>query len=276
MLTNTNILLQQEKKLYKARKERTFMHKRGVKELVVLICILFDTVCMKQAVDLYFTQKAWMSAIITVAMAFVLDVPPMLLGAVTKDRMIPPQEIKLQIIGLLSAFLLMYLCTFGLRFASMDEMFPVLSIQIAGHTAEQAEVGHTFGQYTMAFILAITPLGTSIVSFVLGMQDDPEEAYRHQLRLNRIELRQQINARKVEYAELSEDMEFDLNEYDKARYDIRRETIRDQADILKSDARKHLAEKLGGAEAVTELMEKPHQPRMENTSGHTNRLNLSA
>ena len=276
MLTNTNILLQQEKKLYKARKERTFMHKRGVKELVVLICILFDTVCMKQAVDLYFTQKAWMSAIITVAMAFVLDVPPMLLGAVTKDRKIPPQEKKLQIIGLLSAFLLMYLCTFGLRFASMDEMFPVLSIQIAGHTAEQAEVGHTFGQYTMAFILAITPLGTSIVSFVLGMQDAPEEAYRHQLRLNRIELRQQINARKVEYAELSEDMEFDLNEYDKARYDIRRETIRDQADILKSDARKHLAEKLGGAEAVTELMEKPHQPRMENTSGHTNRLNLSA
>ena len=276
MLTNTNILLQQEKKLYKARKERTFMHKRGVKELVVLICILFDTVCMKQAVDLYFTQKAWMSAIITVAMAFVLDVPPMLLGAVTKDRKIPPQEKKLQIIGLLSAFLLMYLCTFGLRFASMDEMFPVLSIQIAGHTAEQAEVGHTFGQYTMAFILAITPLGTSIVSFVLGMQDDPEEAYRHQLRLNRIELRQQINARKVEYAELSEDMEFDLNEYDKARYDSRRETIRDQADILKSDARKHLAEKLGGAEAVTELMEKPHQPRMENTSGHTNRLNLSA
>lgn len=276
MLTNTNILLQQEKKLYKARKERTFMHKRGVKELVVLICILFDTVCMKQAVDLYFTQKAWMSAIITVAMAFVLDVPPMLLGAVTKDRKIPPQEKKLQIIGLLSAFLLMYLCTFGLRFASMDEMFPVLSIQIAGHTAEQAEVGHTFGQYTMAFILAITPLGTSIVSFVLGMQDDPEEAYRHQLRLNRIELRQQINARKVEYTELSEDMEFDLNEYDKARYDIRRETIRDQADILKSDARKHLAEKLGGAEAVTELMEKPHQPRMENTSGHTNRLNLSA
>ena len=276
MLTNTNILLQQEKKLYKARKERTFMHKRGVKELVVLICILFDTVCMKQAVDLYFTQKAWMSAIITVAMAFVLDVPPMLLGAVTKDRKIPPQEKKLQIIGLLSAFLLMYLCTFGLRFASMDEMFPVLSIQIAGHTAEQAEVGHTFGQYTMAFILAITPLGTSIVSFVLGMQDDPEEAYRHQLRLNRIELRQQINARKVEYTELSEDMEFDLNEYDKARYDIRRETIRDQADILKSDARKHLAEKLGGAEAVTELMEKPHQPRLENTSGHTNRLNLSA
>ena len=276
MLTNTNILLQQEKKLYKARKERTFMHKRGVKELVVLICILFDTVCMKQAVDLYFTQKAWMSAIITVAMAFVLDVPPMLLGAVTKDRKIPPQEKKLQIIGLLSAFLLMYLCTFGLRFASMDEMFPVLSIQIAGHTAEQAEVGHTFGQYTMALILAITPLGTSIVSFVLGMQDDPEEAYRHQLRLNRIELRQQINARKVEYTELSEDMEFDLNEYDKARYDIRRETIRDQADILKSDARKHLAEKLGGAEAVTELMEKPHQPRMENTSGHTNRLNLSA
>ena len=276
MLTNTNILLQQEKKLYKARKERTFMHKRGVKELVVLSCILFDTVCMKQAVDLYFTQKAWMSAIITVAMAFVLDVPPMLLGAVTKDRKLPPQEKKLQIIGLLSAFLLMYLCTFGLRFASMDEMFPVLSIQIAGHTAEQAEVGHTFGQYTMAFILAITPLGTSIVSFVLGMQDDPEEAYRHQLRLNRIELRQQINARKVEYAELSEDMEFDLNEYDKARYDIRRETIRDQADILKSDARKHLAEKLGGAEAVTELMEKPHQPRMENTSGHTNRLNLSA
>ena len=276
MLTNTNILLQQEKKLHKVRKERTFMHKSGVKELVVLICILFDTVCMFQSVDLFFSQKVWLSVIITVGMAFVLDVPPMVLGAVTRDRRLSPQEKKLQSIGLLSAFLLMYLATFVLRFATMDEMFPAVSLQITGQVQEQTQTGHTVGQYIMSLILAITPLGTSIVSFVLGMQDDPEEAYRHQLRLNRIELRQQINARKVEYAELSEDMEFDLNEYDKARYDIRRETIRDQADILKSDARKHLAEKLGGAEAVTELMEKPHQPRMENTSGHTNRLNLSA
>lgn len=273
MLTNTNILLQQEKKLHKARKERTFMHKPGVKELVVLICILFDTVCMYQAVDLYFTQKAWLSAIITVAMAFVLDVPPMLLGAVTKDRKISPQDKKLQIIGLLSAFVLMYLCTFGLRFASMDEMFPVVSIQIAGQAAEQAEAGHTVGQYIMALILAITPLGTSIVSFVLGMQDDPDEAYRHQLRLNRIELRQRINDMKVNHAELSEDMKFDLNEYDEARYDIRLETIRDQADILESDARKLLSEKLGRAEAVTELMEKPRQGTVSNRS---NRLNLSA
>ena len=45
MLTNTNILLQLEKKLYKTRKERTFMHKSGVKELVVLLCIIFDAVC---------------------------------------------------------------------------------------------------------------------------------------------------------------------------------------------------------------------------------------
>lgn len=264
MLTNTDILLQQEKKLHKARKERTFMHKRGVKELIVLICMMFDTSCMLQSVDLFFSQKAWLSVIITVAMAFVLDVPPMLLGAVTKDRKISPQDKKLQIIGLLSAFVLMYLCTFGLRFACMDEMFPVVSIQIAGQAAEQAEAGHTTGQYIMALILAITPLGTSIVSFVLGMQDDPDEAYRHQLRLNRIELCQQINARKVEYAELSEDIDFDLNEYDEARYNIRLQTIRDQANILESDSRKLLTEKLGRAEAVTELMEKPRQPWQEN------------
>ena len=276
MLTNTNILLQQEKKLHKARKERTFMHKSGVKELVVLICILFDTVCMYQAVDLYFTQKAWLSAIITVAMAFVLDVPPMLLGAVTKDSKIPPQDKKLQMIGLLSAFVLMYLCTFGLRFASMDEMFPVVSVQIAGQAAEQADASHTTGQYVMALILAITPLGTSIVSFVLGMQDDPEEAYRHQLRLNRIELRQWINAMKVKETELGEDMKFDLDGYDEARYNIRQETIRDQADILRSDSRKLLSEKLGRAEAVSELMEKPHQPRQETASSRSNRLNLSA
>ena len=276
MLTNTNILKRQEKKLHRAIKERTFMHKRGVKELILVILVVCDTLCMYSAVDLYFTQKEWMSIIITIAMAFVLDVPPMLLGAVSNDRKIPPQEKKLQTIGLLSAFLLMYLCTFGLRFASMDEMFPVISLEIAGQAQEQTQAGHTFGQYIMALILAITPLGTSIVSFVLGMQDDPEETYRHQCRLNQIELQQQIDIMRVMYAELSEDMTFDLNEYDLERYDIRLKTIRDQADILKSDSRKHLTEKLARAEAVSELMEEPVQPRTEKTSSHINHLNKTA
>lgn len=276
MLTNTNILQRQEKKLHRAIQERTFMHKKGVKEVILAILVAFDTLCMHTAVDLYFTQKAWMSIIITLAMAFVLDVPPMLLGAVSRDRKIPPQEKKLQTIGLLSAFLLMYLCTFGLRFASMDEMFPVISLEIAGQAQEQIQTGHTFGQYLMALILAITPLGTSIVSFVLGMQDDPEEAQRHQLRLNRIELRQQIDIMRVMHAELREDMSFDLEKYDLERYNIRQATIRDQADILESDSRKHLTEKLARAEAVSKLMEEPEQPQMEKASGRINHLNLTA
>lgn len=276
MLTNTNILQRQEKKLHRVIKERTFMHKRGVKELILVILVAFDTLCMHTAVDLYFTQKAWMSIIITLAMAFVLDVPPMLLGAVSKDRKIHPQEKKLQTIGLLSAFLLMYLCTFALRFASMDEMFPVISLGIAGQAQEQIQTGHTFGQYLMALILAITPLGTSIVSFVLGMQDDPEEAKRHQLRLNQIELQQQIDVAKVMYAELLEDMSFDLNNYDLERYNILLETIRAHADILESDSRKFLTEKLARAEAVSKLMEEPAQPLPEKASGHINHLNLTA
>lgn len=276
MLTNTNILQRQEKKLHRAIQERTFMHKKGVKEVILAILVAFDTLCMHTAVDLYFTQKAWMSIIITLAMAFVLDVPPMLLGAVSRDRKIPPQEKKLQTVGLLSAFVLMYLCTFGLRFASMDEMFPVISLEIAGQAQEQTQAAHTFGQYLMALILAITPLGTSIVSFVLGMQDDPEEAQRHQLRLNRIELRQQIDIMRVMHAELREDMSFDLNAYDLERYNIRLETIRDQADILESDSRKHLTEKLAKAEAVSKLMEEPEQPQTEKASGHINHLNLTA
>lgn len=276
MLTNTNILQRQEKKLHRAIQERTFMHKKGVKEVILAILVAFDTLCMHTAVDLYFTQKAWMSIIITLAMAFVLDVPPMLLGAVSRDRKIPPQEKKLQTIGLLSAFLLMYLCTFGLRFASMDEMFPVISLEIAGQAQEQIQTGHTFGQYLMALILAITPLGTSIVSFVLGMQDDPEEAQRHQLRLNRIELRQQIDIMRVMHAELREDMSFDLEKYDLERYNIRQATIRDQADILESDSRKHLTEKLARAEAVSKLMEEPEQPQTGKASGHINHLNLTA
>lgn len=276
MLTNTNILQRQEKKLHRVIKERTFLHKKGVKELILVILIAFDTLCMHTATDLYFTQKAWMSVIITLAMAFVLDVPPMLLGAVSKDRKIPPQEKKLEIIGLLSAFLLMYLCTFALRFATMDEMFTTVTLEIAGQAAEQTQTGHTFGHYIMALILSIIPLGTSIVSFVLGMQDDPEEAQRHQLRLNRIELQQQIDIMRVMHAELREDMSFDLDKYDLERYNIRLETIRDQADILESDSRKHLTEKLGRAEAVSKLMEEPAQPQTEKASGHINHLNLTA
>ena len=214
-----------------------------------------------------------MSLIVTIAMAFVLDVPPMLLGTVAQDRKIHPKDKQLQLIGLISAFTLTYLGTVALRFASMDEMFPMVTLQIASQVTEQAEVGHTAGQYTMSLILAILPLSTSICSFALGIQNDPEEAYRHQLRLHRIELRKQIDAMKVQYAELREDMNFDLNKYDENRFNIHLQTIRDQADILESDARKLLSQKFGKAEAVSELMEKPAPPRQENTSS---RLNLSA
>ena len=108
------------------------------------------------------------------------------------------------------------------------------------------------------------------------MQDDPEEAKRHQLRLNQIELQQQIDVAKVMYAELLEDMSFDLNTYDLERYNILLETIRAHADILESDSRKFLTEKLARAEAVSKLMEEPAQPQTEKASGHINHLNLTA
>ena len=280
MLTNTNILLQQEKKLHKARQERTFMHKRGVKEIVVLLCILVDMVTMFTAVDLYVTQKTWLSWTLTGALAFCLDVPPLLLGACIQDAKTPEKFKIMEIVALIAAFVLVFGGVFGLRMASMDQMYPVHTLSglegISGQSAPQTEAGHTAGQIIMALITALLPLATSICSFVLGLQSSPEDAYRHQLRLNQIELRQRINAMKVMYTELREDMSFDLNEYDEARYDIRLQTIRDQADILKSDSRKRLAEKLGRAEGVSELMEKPHQPRQETASGRTNRLNLSA
>lgn len=279
MLTNTNVLLAQEKKLHKIRSELTFMHKAGVKEMVVALCIVFDILCMFQAIDLYFTQKQWMSWIVTAALAFVLDVPPMLLGAATQNHKLSPSAKKLQILGLLSAFVLTYLGTFALRFASMDEMFPVVTLNIAGQTAEATEAGHTAGQYIMTLIMAIIPLGTSLCSFVLGMQDDPDEKYRHQVRMNCIALRQQIDAKKVMRAELANDMQFDREAYDKARQDIRLQIYHDQANILASNARKYLSEQIGSADAVTALMEDlqdSQEPQQETVSGHANYLDLTA
>ena len=280
MLTNTNILQRQEKKLHRAIQERTFMHKRGVKEIAVLLCILVDMVTMFTAVDLYVTQKTWLSWTLTGALAFCLDVPPLLLGACVQDEKTPEKFKKMEIIALITAFVLVFGGVFGLRMASMDQMYPVHTLSglegISGQSVPETEAGHTAGQIIMALITALLPLATSICSFVLGLQSSPEDAYRHQLRLNRIELQQQIDIMRVMHAELREDMSFDLDKYDLERYNIRLETIRDQADILESDSRKHLTEKLGRAEAVSKLMEEPAQPQTEKASGHINHLNLTA
>lgn len=277
LMTDNTILLRQEKKLYKIRKEKTFFHKSGVKELLVLACVAFDAATIFPSIDLYFTQMEWLSWVATVALAFCLDVPPMLLGTAVQDKRISPQEKKAQVIGLLAAFGLTFLATFALRFAGMDEMFPVVTLQIAGQAAEQAETGHTAGQYVMAAIMAILPLCTSICSYVLGLQASGEDAYRHQLRLNEIELRGHINTLKVMHTELQQEARFDLDAYDLERYRIRLATIHDQSEILRSDAKKLLSEKIGTAEAVTELMEEPEQTRQENhTAGSAPRLNLTA
>lgn len=277
LMTDNSILRRQEKKLHKIRKEKTFFHKSGVKEMLVLACVAFDACTIFPSIDLYFTQAAWISVIATVALAFCLDVPPMLLGTALADQSLSPQEKKPQVIGLIVAFGLTFLSTFALRFASMDEMFPVVSLQITGQTAAQAEVKHTAGHYIMQLIMGLLPLCTSITSFVLGVQASGDDDYRHQLRLNEIELRTQIDAMKVMQSELRQEMTFDLESYDMERYQIRLETIRDQSDILCSDARKLLSEQLGTADGVTELMEEPEQTRQEIlSSGSATRLNLTA
>lgn len=268
MLNHPDILSQQEKRLHRVRTRRHILQAPGVKEAIILLCIVVDAFNIFAVLDLYQTQQAWLTWIITGTAAFCLDVPPMLIGSCIQNRDLPDKHRMVLCICLLLVFLIVFGAVFALRMATVEDMFQSTSdigLQVQTGTAADAQAaevsdGPTAAQYIIAVLTGLLPLGTSICSFYLGAETSPEQNYRHQLEMNRIQLREEIDRLKVMRRELASDMTFDLDAYDEARCQIRRDLTHKEALDNKHTVRRILAEHLGTPDAITDLMEQDEAP----------------
>lgn len=261
-----NMLKKQETVLYKNDSRRHIFNYPGVYQLLIVACIVADSITLFSLIDLFLKQAVVMSYVITGAVAGVLNIAAVLLAACLHNEEFTLRVKKILSGLIIAVFTLFFTAVFTLRVASMEQMYGSnstdLGITIQRDTVDQIGYGTTeeefeptVGQIILAVILGLEPLGTSILCFYIGYEQSPACKRRYLVKNNNIDLIEAIDHDKVMIEELKADMTFDLEAYDEDQFNNIVAVIIQQGDIAKNVANRKLAEHEGTPEGVTYLIE---------------------
>lgn len=281
---NRAILTKQEKTMYKAKRLHILQYP-GVCQLFILACIGADAFTLFSVFDLLLTQQTNITLVITITVAAVMNIAPMLLAACLRNDELN-KRMKIVLCSLLAGvFAMLFVVTFSLRFTSQEQLYSSasdISIIQDGDT-EQSDIDGendtiklTTAQNILAVILGLEPLATSICSFVLAYEISPSRKRRHLMEMHRYGLEEEIDRDRVMIQELKADMEYNLDEYDKNQYEQMRAIIYQQGELAKIKAIRKLAEHDGTAEGISYLMEEEYmKAKKETESVETSSARLS-
>lgn len=261
MMKSDHILIRHENERERAGRLHLFQTP-GIAQLLVLVFIASDAFTLFTVFDLMLTQAVWMSRVVTVTVAAVINIAPMLLAAELRNPDLSERMRKILCSVLLGLFLLLFLVTFGLRYASRGELF-ASTAQLDSFSfsdtleepKQQEQREPTAAQNILAVILGLEPLATSICSFVLGYEKSPKRHQQHVRNLQSIELHQLLDSYRVMAQELEEDMAYDLDGYDNAQYVHMQELVCAMAENAKNTSRRKLAMTEASPEGVNHLLE---------------------
>lgn len=256
------ILARHEDSLYKGERQHMLQYP-GVCQIFIFACIVADAFTLFTTFDILLTQQIYITWVITITVASVMNISPMLLAAwIRKED--ENRKKKILVCSLLTGiFLLLFAVTFLLRYTSRDQLYgSTYDLGILGQAETNNPVRLTTAQNTLAIILGLEPLLTSACSFVLSYEAVPKRKRRHLLTLQNIELRQEIDHDKVMLQELKEDMEYDIDTYDKNQYEEMIKIIQQQGELAKMRAVRKLAEHDATPEGISYLMEGKSEDEM--------------
>ena len=263
-----NVFKKQEKEIYGSERLHVLQY-RGIREFFVLCCIGADAYTLYSVFDLLMTERIDITRVITITIAAVMNIIPVLLAACLWNEVLSRTSRKILCTMLISLFTLLFVWTFGLRYTSRDLLFESTTgldsfINQTFETEENyksegsvelADEGTTIAQDILAIILGLEPLATSIVAFVLSYEVSPYRKRKLIMELNKIELRSEIDNVTMMIRELTEDMAFDRKAYDEAQFNAIIAMVRDMAEEADLEAKRILAESEGTPEAVEYILE---------------------
>ena len=256
---STQLLRDKENALYNVRTRNHILQYPFVKQAVVLMAIIADAYTLFSAFDTIMTQNAIMTKVITGTVAAGMNLIPVLLAFNLRNPDLNAKWRKIICGILIGMFSLLFLSTFILRLSSGHEMFAAADTLDLGFSEEIAttdtDTSLTFGQVMVLVILGLSPLITSVISFVASFEISPEHKLRHINEMYRIDLQGAIDNQRTMLCELEADMAYDLEDNDNALYDALNATMDAQAEEAKVRSRRRLAEKVGSPEAVSYLLE---------------------
>lgn len=261
---NKNMLTEYETTQYKAERLHMLQYP-GICQLFILACIGADAFTLFSIFDLLITQQKGITWVITITVAAAMNIAPMLLAACLRNDELKKNMKILLCTILTSLFIMLFGATFSLRYSSQEQLYGStsdLGIEIQNEDTSPTEDNiekvfePTTAQNILAVILGLEPLATSICSFVLAYEVSPKRKRLHLINLHNIELKKEIDQDIVMIQELIADMKFDLDEYDRKKFEEMMEITRQVGEMAKDRALRKLAEHGGSPEDVSYLMER--------------------
>ena len=213
------ILTKHKQALQKAERVNILQYP-GVCQLFVLACIVTDAFTLYTIFDIMLKQRPSLTLVITVMVATVLNITPMIAAVCINNQEYTKQK-KMAVCTILGIlFITFFGATFALRMASQESFYDASSeeISVGNEEFEQSDEEKfepTLAQTILAGLMGLEPLGTSVCTFVLSLEVSQEAKKKRKRELERIKLEKELDECKIMRDELLADMDFDLNEYDK-------------------------------------------------------------
>lgn len=278
---NKEIIREQENVMYRGERIHVLQYP-GIREFFILCCIGADAFTLFSVFDLLTTSNMGITMVITITVAAAMNIIPMLLAACLWNQTFSREMRKGLCAMLIALFAVLFIMTFGLRFTSRGRLFEStagldeLIVQVPEETTVSGGTafmtggqGTTMDQDILAVILGLEPLATSAIAFYLSCEASPYRKRRHIRELCRISLREEIDNVKMMLRELDEDMAFDQEAYDDARFSVMAAQIKNLAEQDELKAMRMLAEAEGTPEAVGYILEGGWKNDIQDEPGNT-------
>ena len=191
-----------------------FYKKKWCLFLILGISCVLDFTTISSAVDSLLTQNVFLSTLLSIGTAMLINVTPSIAGVYAKNKRSDNRRFVLLLLG--GIFTILFLILFGLRWATRDILFTDTSLLF---TTEMQTSTNTMAELFMTMLLAAEPALTSAMSFVFGYIGATEEEKEKNLaEIHLAELYLLKDEYEIHVGELKEVIEKNQNQIDEEGY----------------------------------------------------------
>ena len=159
------------RQMTKRQKSRIpFYKKKWCLFLILGVSCVLDYTTISSAVDSLLTQNVFLSTLLSIGTAMLINVTPSIAGVYAKNKKADNRKFILLLLG--GIFTILFFILFGLRWATRDILFTDTSLLFASDM--QANT-NTMAEIFMTILLSAEPALTSAMSFVFGYIGASEE-----------------------------------------------------------------------------------------------------
>ena len=226
----------------------------GVGMVLIGVFTIMDATTLYSCFEKLMVEKVFMSVLLTVVLALVLNVIPAILAVlVAEERSVINRTMTTL---LLAAFLVLFVSCFALRWSEKDTFYSTASVSLLvnGQESVQSEAVKQGGKELLVLIMGLEPLLTSILSFCITYEN-PKEKKKRILTLENYKYEEKKKLCEVQLQELELELQRDFVGEEEQKYKEFLDMLEYQKKMEYQAVREKLAKRLGSADAISRLLQ---------------------